>query len=272
MATRSPARAPLSRSALKVVLPAQSSGVVSSADRSSGIEARALCGTTTWSASPTASIRPAISCPGTRGYSIPGTPPSMVKASEWQTPQACTRTSTSPGPGSRSSRSAWCRADRSFQVLGQGCDLLGAAPRERGAGAAVAVVVDHRGAVGEVGSSFQAHRRTPGAQAGDVVEHRSVGECRGEVGAPRDDGGRGVRVRGVVQLALVQRAAEDDVVHPRMDVGAAVGMVLVADREGEAGVGHPHDLPAYGDDAVVVGERAGAEAGAADHEVGRTGV
>ena len=39
-----------SRSALKVVMPAQSSGAASSADRSSGIEASALFGTTTWSA------------------------------------------------------------------------------------------------------------------------------------------------------------------------------------------------------------------------------
>src|SRR5215217_3228591 len=109
-------------------------------------------------ASPTASIRPAISCPGTRGYSIPGTPPSMVKASEWQTPQACSRSAV------RALRAA-CpavhgfrhtpRPDRrattgSAQGLGQGCDLLGATPRERDAGAAVAVVVDQRGAVGEV--------------------------------------------------------------------------------------------------------------------------
>ena len=43
-------RAPLSRNALNVVMPAQSSGAASSADRSSGIDARAPAGTTTWSA------------------------------------------------------------------------------------------------------------------------------------------------------------------------------------------------------------------------------
>src|SRR5271170_5045409 len=38
---------------------------------------------------PTASITPAISCPGERGYTSPGKPPSLVKTSLWQIPHAC---------------------------------------------------------------------------------------------------------------------------------------------------------------------------------------
>ena len=48
---------------------------------------------------------PATSCPGTRGYWIPGKSPSFVTASLWQTPEACTRMRTWPAPGSGISRS-----------------------------------------------------------------------------------------------------------------------------------------------------------------------
>ena len=47
MATRSPGRAPLSRSELNVVMPAHSSGAASSEERSSGIDASASFGTIT---------------------------------------------------------------------------------------------------------------------------------------------------------------------------------------------------------------------------------
>ena len=50
MPTRSPARAPLWRSALKVVIPAHSSGPASTAESSSGIRARAWTGATMYSA------------------------------------------------------------------------------------------------------------------------------------------------------------------------------------------------------------------------------
>src|SRR5262249_32924990 len=53
--------------------------------------------------SPIASTRPTTSCPGTRGYVI-GNRPSLVTESLWQTPQACTRTRTSPAFGSGTSR------------------------------------------------------------------------------------------------------------------------------------------------------------------------
>ena len=42
----------------------------------------------------------------TRGYSMPGTYPSIVRESEWHTPHASTLTRTSPAPGWRRSRSA----------------------------------------------------------------------------------------------------------------------------------------------------------------------
>ena len=48
---------------------------------------------------PTASITPAISCPGTIGYGTEGNSPSLAIESLWQTPHACTLTRTSPGPG-----------------------------------------------------------------------------------------------------------------------------------------------------------------------------
>src|SRR5438067_13565350 len=54
---------------------------------------------------PTSSITPATSCPGTRGYSIPGHAPSFVNTSLWHTPQACTLIRTCPAPGSGVSRS-----------------------------------------------------------------------------------------------------------------------------------------------------------------------
>src|SRR3954454_7716570 len=48
---------------------------------------------------------PTISCPGTRGYLIPGNVPSLVSESLWQIPQACTLIRTSPAPGSGMGRS-----------------------------------------------------------------------------------------------------------------------------------------------------------------------
>src|SRR5579883_1543342 len=54
--------------------------------------------------SPATSTTPTISCPGTRGYSIPGNTPYMVTESLWHTPQACTRTRTSPAAGSGTGR------------------------------------------------------------------------------------------------------------------------------------------------------------------------
>src|SRR5271165_3805064 len=54
---------------------------------------------------PTASTMPATSCPGTRGYSIPGQAPSLVSTSLWQTPHANTLIRTCPAPGVGISRS-----------------------------------------------------------------------------------------------------------------------------------------------------------------------
>ena len=153
-ATVAPGRAPLFRSALKVVIPAHMSGAASTAGIPSGISARAVAGTVTQSAYPpsyvipgtwaaiwqvtksprrhesqypqcppcqptptrwpafhpatpvpSASIVPAISCPGTRGYRMPGHDPCFVKESLWQIPQASTLTRTNPVPGSGFSRS-----------------------------------------------------------------------------------------------------------------------------------------------------------------------
>ena len=65
--------------------------------------------TTTWSpgftlvtAPPTASTTPAPSCPSTAGEPH-GIVPSTTLTSEWHTPAATMRTSTSVGPGSRTS-------------------------------------------------------------------------------------------------------------------------------------------------------------------------
>src|SRR5438034_3550347 len=55
--------------------------------------------------SPTASTRPPISCPGTRGYRSPGHKPSLTNRSLWQMPHASTFTRTCPLPGSGMSRS-----------------------------------------------------------------------------------------------------------------------------------------------------------------------
>src|SRR5580692_9913188 len=55
--------------------------------------------------SPTSSMMPATSCPGTRGYCIPGHKPSFVSTSLWQTPQACTLMRTCPASGVGISRS-----------------------------------------------------------------------------------------------------------------------------------------------------------------------
>src|SRR5580693_2076891 len=55
--------------------------------------------------SPTSSMMPATSCPGTRGYCIPGHKPSFVSTSLWQTPQACTLMRTCLASGLGISRS-----------------------------------------------------------------------------------------------------------------------------------------------------------------------
>ena len=61
----------------------------------------------------------------------------------------------------------------------------------------------------------------------------------------------------VLQAAFLQRPAEDAVRGPRVHVGAAALVVLVADGQGQAGVGDPDDLPSDRVDGVVVHERAG---------------
>src|SRR5262249_43120009 len=55
--------------------------------------------------SPRASMTPATSWPGTRGYWSPGQCPFMTAESLWQTPQAATLTRTAPGGGSGIGRS-----------------------------------------------------------------------------------------------------------------------------------------------------------------------
>src|SRR3984893_10273796 len=54
---------------------------------------------------PTASTIPTTSCPGTRGYWIPGKAPCLVNESLWQTPQAWTLMRTCRAVGSGTSRS-----------------------------------------------------------------------------------------------------------------------------------------------------------------------
>ena len=56
----------------------------------------------TWS--PTASMRPATSCPGTREYASPGKTPSLTSTSLWK-PHASTFTRTCPARGSGITRS-----------------------------------------------------------------------------------------------------------------------------------------------------------------------
>src|SRR3989442_9223003 len=55
--------------------------------------------------SPTASMCPAISCPGTRGYASPGQSPSLTNTSLWHMPHASTFTRTCPARGSGITRS-----------------------------------------------------------------------------------------------------------------------------------------------------------------------
>src|SRR4030095_6894048 len=55
--------------------------------------------------SPTASMCPATSCPGTRGYCSPGQRPSLTSTSLWHMPHASTFTRTCPASGSGISRS-----------------------------------------------------------------------------------------------------------------------------------------------------------------------
>src|SRR5438132_8489796 len=55
-------------------------------------------------AEPTLVTRPAISCPGTQGYIVPGHSLRAACRSEWQTPQNRMSHWTSRGPGSRRSR------------------------------------------------------------------------------------------------------------------------------------------------------------------------
>ena len=60
---------------------------------------------------PTASTTPAPSCPSTAGQRV-GAVPSIALKSEWQTPLACSRTRTSPGPGGASSSSCTASSPR----------------------------------------------------------------------------------------------------------------------------------------------------------------
>src|SRR6478735_11656862 len=55
--------------------------------------------------SPTPSTTPMTSCPGTRGYWIPGQSPSLTNESLWQTPHASTLTRAHPRSGAGMSRS-----------------------------------------------------------------------------------------------------------------------------------------------------------------------
>src|SRR6202030_829011 len=72
---------------------------------------------------PTSSTVPETSCPGTRGYSMPGHKPSLVNMSLWQTPQACTLIRTCSGPGWGISRSTiW----KSAPALGITATFIGA--------------------------------------------------------------------------------------------------------------------------------------------------
>jgi hypothetical protein len=58
--------------------------------------------------SPSSSMRPAISCPGTSGKVTLGRPPLTKRASVWQTPHASTAILTWPTPGRGTSFSVRC--------------------------------------------------------------------------------------------------------------------------------------------------------------------
>src|SRR5215467_10955555 len=66
--------------------------------------------------SPTASMWPAISCPGTRGYSSPGQRPSLTNTSLWQMPHASTFTRTCPARGSGITRSTTSHSLRGLLI------------------------------------------------------------------------------------------------------------------------------------------------------------
>src|SRR5215469_6049240 len=84
---------------------------------------------------PSSWITPATSCPGTRGYSIPGQEPSFVSTSLWQTPQACTLMRTCPAPGSGISR---LTISKSAPGLGTCAAIIGASS---GLGTTLIVVI-----------------------------------------------------------------------------------------------------------------------------------
>src|SRR6185437_13691371 len=74
---------------------------------------------------PSSSITPAISCPGTRGYEMPGKKPSFVIESLWQTPQACTLMRTCPASGLGISRSTISKSPPAFEIC---ATFMGAIP------------------------------------------------------------------------------------------------------------------------------------------------
>lgn len=145
--------------------------------------------------------------------------------------------------------------------------MLGAAPAEGDAGAAVSVVVQDAYPVRVLRALLQADLRAAGAQAGGVAEDLGAGQGGDDLGAPGQDGGGGGRPGLGVPVVLLHGAAEDAVGRPRVHVGPAVRVILVAHRHGQARVGDADDLAPHRVHRRVAGQVPGGQAGAADQRV-----
>src|SRR5579863_9989890 len=75
--------------------------------------------------SPNSSMTPATSCPGMRGYWMPGHKPSFVSTSLWHTPHAWTLISTCPAPALGISRSTISNSPPAFEIC---ATFIGANP------------------------------------------------------------------------------------------------------------------------------------------------
>src|SRR5437870_2143862 len=125
---------------------------------------------------PTRSTTAATSCPGTRGSLSPGNAPPCTKRSLWQIPQARTRSSTCPAPGSGTSRvtsssAAFAAGNRATVIVAMGMKV----PRRR-ARAKRATAPDGPGPAGL--PPFR--RRLPRARGGALEQQLALPSVSGE--------------------------------------------------------------------------------------------
>ncbi|MCO5606240.1 hypothetical protein L7F22_060427 [Adiantum nelumboides] len=152
--------------------------------------------------------------------------------------------------------------------VGEVRDVVGAAPGQGDAGTAVPVVVDHPRPGRGGGLGLQPHLRAGRAQAREVLQDLGVAQGGDDVAAASQDRLAGGRVGRRVPDAVVEGAAEDAVVGAGVDVGASAGVLLVAHRHRQAGVGDTHDPSPHRGHRGVTDQGARAHPGAVHDEVG----